>query len=159
MVSAKQKLLGNEYKKSLLYFMLCIPCSNHERSTNERHGGQKWNPPNPPPPPPPGNPPSKWNVYCCPPPPNPPPNGLNPPPPIPEPMSSMSSPWSYRVRFSSSPRTSYAAAISRNLSSASSLLSTFLSGCHCRASFLYAFLISDTDDVFDTPNILYQSFR
>lgn len=46
-----------------------------------------------------------------------------------------------------------------NLFSPSSPLSTFLSGCHCRASILYAFLIYDTDDVFDTPNILYQSFR
>uniref|UniRef100_A0A2P2M088 DnaJ homolog subfamily C member 3 homolog n=1 Tax=Rhizophora mucronata TaxID=61149 RepID=A0A2P2M088_RHIMU len=74
-------------------------------------------------------------------------------------MSSISSPLSYLARLSSSPRTSYAAAISRNMASASSLFSTFLSGCHCRASFLYARLISDIDAVFETSKILYQSFR
>ena len=55
--------------------------------------------------------------------------------------------------------TSYASATSLNLASASSRLSTFLSGCHCSASFLYARLISAIDEVLETPRTLYQSFR
>mmetsp|Transcript_20078 Transcript_20078/g.35187 ORF Transcript_20078/g.35187 Transcript_20078/m.35187 type:complete len:223 (+) Transcript_20078:421-1089(+) len=59
---------------------------------------------------------------------------------------------SYASRFSLFESTSYASAISLNISSASSLLSGFLSGCHCTASFLYAFLIAPSSAERETPS-------
>src|SRR3954447_6960125 len=79
--------------------------------------------------------------------PAPAPKGLPPPKPAKAPPSS------YSLRFSGSPRTSWAAEISLNFSSAS-LSPGLRSGCYFRASFRYAFLISSSVAFFETPNVL-----
>src|SRR3954466_3046314 len=87
------------------------------------------------------------NPPACPAPEPAPPNGLPPPKPPKAPASS------YSLRFSGSPRTSWAAEISLNFSSAS-LSPGLRSGWYFRASFRYAFLISSSVAFFETPNVL-----
>ena len=74
----------------------------------------------------------------------PPPNGLAPP--------NTDWPRSYFLRFSGSPRTSYASEISLKRSSAPASL--LVSGWYLRASLRYAFLISSCEAFLSTPRVL-----
>mmetsp|Transcript_33228 Transcript_33228/g.84680 ORF Transcript_33228/g.84680 Transcript_33228/m.84680 type:complete len:258 (+) Transcript_33228:446-1219(+) len=70
----------------------------------------------------------------------------------PWPLTPASPNWSYRARRSLSDSTEYASLIAWNFSFASSVGLT--SGCHCRADFLYAFLMSFSSAFLWTPRRL-----
>ncbi len=84
----------------------------------------------------------------------PPPKGLPPRPKPPGPPTPPNMPpASYSLRFSGSARTSWAAEISLNFSSAFGS-SGLRSGWYWRASLRYAFLISSSLAFFETPSVL-----
>src|SRR3954454_5898655 len=110
------------------------------RSRPRSGRGRALAPPAPPPRPPPNRllrmsekPPASTPPAAPPPAPPPPPNGLPP-------AKGFMRWWSYCLRLSASPRTSYACEISLKRSSAPG--SELVSGWYLRASLRYAFLIS-----------------